>query len=217
VTSAEFQRYLTDGAERVGLSVLAATVTQLETYFRLLCRWNARINLTSLPLDPPTAETFDRLLLEPLAAARFVSNAPIAWFDLGSGGGSPAIPLKIVRPAPSLTMVESRGRKASFLREAVRELALERAVVVEERFERLSASSCGAADLATVRGVRGDAQFLAAAGALLRPGGTLLWFGDRSFDMERRGLKFISTERLLDHPNSTLQLFRRMFHVEQKS
>ena len=42
----------------------------LEAYFRLLVQWNAKINLTALPLDAPTDETFDRLLVEPLAAAK---------------------------------------------------------------------------------------------------------------------------------------------------
>jgi 16S rRNA G527 N7-methylase RsmG len=57
----------------------------LEAYFELLTHWNARINLTALPLDPPTDETFDRLLVEPLAAAkqiptntrRFLSRLPV--------------------------------------------------------------------------------------------------------------------------------------------
>ena len=48
------------------------------------------------------------------------------WFDIGSGGGSPAIPLKLARPTLPLPMVESKTRKAVFLREAVRALGLAR-------------------------------------------------------------------------------------------
>ena len=51
----------------------------LEAYFRLLTQWNAKINLTALPLEAPTDETFDRLLVEPLAAA--------PQLELGSDGG----------------------------------------------------------------------------------------------------------------------------------
>ena len=65
--------------------------------------------------------------------------APLAWFDLGSGGGSPAIPLKLVRPDARLTMVESKTRKAAFLREAVAQSgAADAAEVADERFEELS-------------------------------------------------------------------------------
>ena len=72
----------------------------LEAYFRLLAHWNAKINLTALPLDPPTDETLDRLLVEPLAAARQIRRcAAASGSTSGSGGGSPAIPLKIARPA----------------------------------------------------------------------------------------------------------------------
>ena len=77
-----------------------ALLTRLEIYYRLLSRWNTKINLTALPLEDLTDHAVDRLLIEPLAAARFVPESPLTWFDLGSGGGSPALPLKLVRPPP---------------------------------------------------------------------------------------------------------------------
>ena len=116
--------------------------------------------------------------LTPLAAARFVVDSPIVWFDFGSGGGSPAIPLKIVRPEAWLTMVESKVRKAAFLREAVRTLGLENASVENARFEDIAAraSTAGTADLATVRAVKTDKELFRASRALLRAGGTLMLF-----------------------------------------
>ena len=71
----------------------------LDAYYRLLARWNRTINLTALSLDPLADEALDRLFIEPLAAAPYIREAldvtPLSvWFDLGSGGGSPAIPLK---------------------------------------------------------------------------------------------------------------------------
>ena len=55
--------------------------------------------------------------------------------DLGSGGGSPAIPLKIARQALKLTMIESKERKSMFLREAIRTLGLADSSVENDRFE----------------------------------------------------------------------------------
>jgi 16S rRNA G527 N7-methylase RsmG len=60
----------------------------LEAYFQLLTQWNAKINLTSLPLDPPTDETFDRLLVEPLAASKQIpthTRACGSILDPGAG------------------------------------------------------------------------------------------------------------------------------------
>ena len=87
----------------------------------MLSRWNQKINLTSL--DDPD-EAIDRLMLEPLAAVRFVPAGVSAMMDIGSGGGSPAIPMKLVSPKVALTMVEVKARKSAFLREATRHLKL---------------------------------------------------------------------------------------------
>lgn len=164
-------------AQRAGLKLPAEAVQPLEAYFRLLARWNEKINLTALQLVPPTDDAYDRLLIEPLAAARYVPDSALCWFDIGSGGGSPAIPLKVLRPRASLTMVESKARKAAFLREVVRELDLADARVENRRFENLSPKLAETADLATMRAVRaGDGLFRSVA-ELLMSGGQLLWFG----------------------------------------
>jgi 16S rRNA (guanine527-N7)-methyltransferase len=178
VTSKAFRDRLARRTRTAGISASSSVVEQLEAYFRLLARWNAKVNLTSLPLEEPTDETFDRLLLEPLAAARVVEDVSISWFDVGSGGGSPAIPLKLVRPALGLTMVESKARKAAFLREVVRELALSGAVVETSRFEEVAARPAveGSSGLVTLRAVRPDEKLMSAIARVLQPGGRLLMF-----------------------------------------
>src|SRR5947209_1028597 len=88
MTSAEFRSRLAGRAERAGVAVPDRAPELLEAYFRLLGRWNPRINLTALPLDPPTDATLDRLFVEPLAAASFLHRAqtgvrpgsdPVKW------------------------------------------------------------------------------------------------------------------------------------------
>ncbi|HJZ77222.1 MAG TPA: 16S rRNA (guanine(527)-N(7))-methyltransferase RsmG [Vicinamibacterales bacterium] len=168
--------------ERAGGHVTPPALEAFETYFRLLARWNRAVNLTALSLDPLRDETVDRLFVEPIVAASHVvpaagpaSVTPV-WLDLGSGGGSPAIPLKILWPDWLLTMVEARQRKAAFLREAVRVLGLSNAEVTNARFEDLS-GFVGQADLVTVRAVKLDAKFAAAASSLLIESGRLVVFG----------------------------------------
>jgi 16S rRNA (guanine527-N7)-methyltransferase len=217
VTSLEFRDRLARRAQRAKAPLTVPMLAPLEAYFRLLTRWNATINLTALPLDAPTDETFDRLLVEPIAATKQIAESPAVWFDLGSGGGSPAIPMKIARPSLELTMVESKARKSAFLREAVRELGLAETDVAEGRFEELvDGSDAGAtADLVTVRAVKADASLFGIAGELLRNSGRLLLFRpahDPSPDPP--GFVHGGTAQLIDSPPSFLTIYRRVFHVE---
>jgi 16S rRNA (guanine527-N7)-methyltransferase len=159
------------------VSVTADAQARLEVYFQLLARWNLKINLTALPLRRPTDNTFDRLLIEPLAAARYVADSARKWFDVGSGGGSPAIPLKIMHPRAELTMIESKARKTAFLREAVRTLALSSVEIQNERFEDfVDHVRPHSIDLVTVRAVKRDSPLLAAVHRALSPQGRVFLF-----------------------------------------
>jgi 16S rRNA (guanine527-N7)-methyltransferase len=165
-------------ASTFGIEVSNEHARQLLRYVTLLERWNQRINLTALPLAGLPDASMDRLLFEPAVAARLVPSDAQDWIDVGSGGGSPAIPLKILKPALRLTMVESRSRKAAFLREATRQLGLLLTDVVDTRLEDLAASRQEAADLVTSRGVRLDTPALDAIARILRASGCLMVFGD---------------------------------------
>ena len=179
-------------------------LAQLQAYFELLERWNQRINLTALPLGGAADGTIDRLFVEPLAAAAHVPTDSITWIDVGSGGGSPAIPLKIVRPAARLTMVESRERKSAFLREAVRALELRDVDVYEGRFEALieSLGSSPPVDLLTIRAVRVDVALFQLCRRALTKGGRLLLFQSASIGSVQlaAGLKRRETVQLTDTP-----------------
>ena len=175
VTS-EFQRKLAARARDVGVAIDAGELALFEAYFALLARWNERINLTALTLEDVPNATIDRLFLEPILAARYVPQSPITWFDVGSGGGSPAIPIKIMRPRAALTMVESKERKATFLREVIRALTLSDAQVQNARFERLLEQTLPVADLVTVRAVKADLPLLKLCRRALIVGGKLLLF-----------------------------------------
>ncbi len=109
----------------------------LQEYYALLRRWSSAINLTGFDLTRPEPRSIDRLLIEPIKAAALMPPGIGSLLDLGSGGGSPAIPVKLARPDISLVMVECTAKKAVFLRLAVRQLGLVAASVVEARYERL--------------------------------------------------------------------------------
>jgi 16S rRNA (guanine527-N7)-methyltransferase len=175
-------------------------VDQLCAYFGLLAKWNKRLNLTALSVDPPTDEAIDRLLVEPTAALQAIEPRDLSLIDLGSGGGSPAVPMKIGAPQLKLVMVEAKARKSAFLRDAIRQLGLTGAQVENARFEQLLTRPelHESSDIVSVRAVRPDRQLWNPVLAFLRPGGRVFWFGSAGLDMHAIPPEFgvISTQPL---------------------
>ena len=185
MNSREFRERLQRRARRAGVTVGSNLSAQLEIYYRLLATWNKKINLSSLNLVDATDDAFDRLLIEPIVAARHVPSDSHRLLDIGSGGGSPAIPLKLAAPQLRLLMVESKTRKSVFLREAVRALELPDAEVAMVRFEELLARPDlhESHDLVTIRAVRVESRVLNGLQAFVKPGGLLFLFrGSSSTD-----------------------------------
>jgi 16S rRNA (guanine527-N7)-methyltransferase len=187
IPSSELESRILSRALTAKVPVTPEQVTQLAAYYQLLQRWNQKINLTSLlpAAGDGIDRSIDKLLIEPLTAASEFDGLgdasgahAVNWVDFGTGGGSPAIPLKIVRPRSSLTMVEVRERKAAFLRDAVSILGLPDSRVLTIRIESVSDGRLrGAVDVITARAVKFDADITASAAALLKPGGRLVIFG----------------------------------------
>jgi 16S rRNA (guanine527-N7)-methyltransferase len=167
------------GSARNGLGLDSHQIDQLVQYLSHLARWNRTINLTALPLSGYPAASLDRLIFEPLKSVpAFVQDGPLRWVDFGSGGGSPAIPLRIMLPAASLTMIESRSRKTAFLRDVVRLLGFTDVQVLWNRVETLEGLiQAESVDILTIRALRIDEGVLEVVRHLLRETGRLLLFG----------------------------------------
>jgi 16S rRNA (guanine527-N7)-methyltransferase len=196
--------------EKSGVVLPLEAVNPLDTYFDLLVKWNTRINLTSLPLNPLADEAVDRLFVEPLAALPYVPPESISWFDLGSGGGSPAIPLRVASGHGALTMVEAKARKAAFLRDVVRLLNLPNCSVENARLEAVAQAHRGSAHLVTVRAVRADAALTDAVASLLGFEGRLLLFTSSSAPYKIVEFEHLETVRLIKSRNSFLSVYRRV-------
>ena len=178
MTESQFVPHLLQRASAFGLTITAREASKFESFYKLLARWNDRINLTALDLTlPPPMPTLDRLFIEPVVAAELVPTSPLVIADLGSGAGSPALPLSILRPAVVLAMVETRGRKAAFLREAVRTIGLDRARVFQEPFQTFSEAYSEKFDIVTMRALRLDAELGDAVDRLLKDEGRFITFG----------------------------------------
>jgi 16S rRNA (guanine527-N7)-methyltransferase len=211
VAPRDFSTRLTRRAARAGLSIGDDLAEKLAAFHALLSRWNQKINLTSLA-DPD--ESIDRLILEPLLAARHVSPAATRFMDVGSGGGSPAIPLKLALPHLKLTMVEAKVRKSAFLREASRHLYLTATDVETTRVEELLAQPRlhESFDLITMRAVRIEGRMLNTIQAFLKPGGHVLLFRGPHGPAEPMvvpPLQWIETHPLLDTLQSRVTILEK--------
>lgn len=194
-------------AHQHGLRLDRAAAASISRYLRLLARWNERMNLTAHSLRGFPDAALDRLVMEPVSAARWVPDTAQTWLDVGSGGGSPAVPMKLVVPRLQLTMVESSLRKAAFLREVVRILNLTGTAVAAQRVETLAADM--AADVVTVRAVRADPDFQSVLARLVLVGGRLLHFHSATsqvIDWERLVRE---SERQLPSARAVLTVWRR--------
>lgn len=171
----DLARRIAKRCRREGLALEPVLLGALTTYLELLWRWNERINLTSLE---DRDQAVDRLVVEPLLARRFLPADAAQLLDVGSGGGSPAVPLKLAAPHLTLRMVEAKTRKSAFLREVIRQLGLDRTIVETSRYEELLARPDlhEAADLVTLRAVRLEGRVLTTLQAFLAPGGQMWLF-----------------------------------------
>jgi 16S rRNA (guanine527-N7)-methyltransferase len=175
----ELRDELDAGLAALGLD--PALATPLLAYLALLDRWNRTYNLTAIR-DP--REMVGKHLLDSLAMHPYLGDGHLA--DLGAGAGLPGIPLAIAKPALRVTLVESNGKKARFLREAVRTLGLANARVAESRAEALDEP--GAYDAITARALATLPLIIELGGHLLKPGGRLLAMKGAVPDDEIAGL-----------------------------
>ena len=117
--------------------LLPAQLAELQRHYELLLRWNRVVNLTSIA-DP--REIIERHFCESLFLAGYLPAGELSIVDIGSGAGFPGVPVAILRPNCRITLVESRQRKAAFLKEVSRELSnvqvlAQRLEEVQGRFE----------------------------------------------------------------------------------
>jgi 16S rRNA (guanine527-N7)-methyltransferase len=166
-----------------GLSLSPGCLARLEGYARLLRDYNeANVigtrELRGIILDH-VLDSLSCFLFRPLGMAR-------SLVDVGSGGGLPGLPIKIVEPEVRATLVEATAKKARFLRRAVENLSLEGVEVTNARVEEIARTDAhrGVYDVATVRAVARLSVVAEYCVPLLRAGGHMISMKGRPEDEE---------------------------------
>jgi 16S rRNA (guanine527-N7)-methyltransferase len=158
-------------------------VLQIQQYIKILLAWNEKVNLTAIR-DP--LEILYRHFCESMYAAEALPLENGRLADVGSGGGFPGLPLKIMRPGLQVFLVESNIKKVTFLAEVIRELGLRGAQVLARRYEELG-EEIAPLDYVCSRALGEYPDFLAWAGSQqIAAKQVILWIGGRDLEEIRK-------------------------------
>ena len=222
IDSDTWRQAVIEGASELGLDVSVDQARTMGRHALELLQWNRVTNLTTItePLDVAVKHYVDAL-----AAAPWIGDR-CRVLDAGAGGGFPGIPLAILRPDLSVTLVDSVRKKVSFLKHAIRTLGLSGTDAVHGRLEnlRLLPDYGGRYDRVVCRAFSSLEDFANLTLPFLAPGGSLLAmkgpqsglaqetanqkdggsiiFGGTSFSMRIHRYRL----RLLDAPRSLVML-----------
>jgi 16S rRNA (guanine527-N7)-methyltransferase len=133
IDSGKWRQTVIEGAFALGLEITDGQARCMSEHARELLQWNQVTNLTTIT-DP--LEVALKHYVDALAVAPWIGDQARV-LDAGAGGGFPGIPIKIVRPDLTITMVDSVRKKVSFLKHAVRTLGLIGIDAVHGRLEDL--------------------------------------------------------------------------------
>lgn len=231
-------RLLQAGASELGVELNRDQLSAFSTYMSEMLKWNQRANLTAItaPEEIQTKHFLDSLTCilafpgfhhptgrSPLDLASIVSRrdgsgSPLSCIDIGTGAGLPGLPLKICLPSISMTLIDSVGKKTSFLSHLVQLLGLTDTRVWTGRAEDLAKNPAEREqyDVVVVRAVSRLAVIAELCLPLCRVGGRVIALkkGDMaaeieegSFAVEKMGggygdtvpvqLSFLGEERVL--------------------
>ena len=165
---------LQDGAREFGVELSENQVSLFGRFLDELSSWNRRMNLTGIS---ETQAMIIKLLLEPLVALPYLPEYG-TLLDVGSGAGTPGIPLKIARDSLEVHLLESRAKKVSFLKHVIRELGLSGITASQGRAEKRPAQpelmSCY--DVVTARALAPLKKTLGLCYPYIREGGLLITY-----------------------------------------
>jgi len=151
----------------LGQDLPPESIDKLTRLLAELTRWNKRINLTAIrdPEAMVSGHILDSLAVRPMLSGHRV-------LDIGTGAGFPGLPLAIAEPGIEFRLLDSNGKKISFVRHVIGELGLSNAVAIKLRVEDYAPAE--RFDTVIARALASIPRLLELAGHLIRKDGVLL-------------------------------------------
>jgi len=147
-----------------------------------LIKWNKKTNLTAItkPVDIAVKHFVDSVI------PSLKINRKASLVDIGSGGGFPGIPLKVILPELTVTLVDSSRKKVNFLKQVIRLLEMDNIDAIHYRIEELEGDSffAGAFDVAISRAFSNLNRFVCLATPLLKKDGKIIAMKSKNTDTE---------------------------------
>jgi 16S rRNA (guanine527-N7)-methyltransferase len=167
VTSNDIENAIVAGAEALGQQLPLGAAEKLTFLVNELARWGARINLTAVrnPADMVRLHILDSLAVRPLLQGRRI-------IDVGTGAGFPGLPLAICEDQAEFELLDSNGKKISFVEHIIAALGLSNVTAVKSRAENYAPGK--RFDTVIARALAPAPRIIELAGHLLAEDGMLL-------------------------------------------
>lgn len=172
VGDSQWRSIITEGAQMGGVAINDQQLDMVVGHAQALLSWNRKINLTAIvdPMEIAVKHFLDAILPHP-----FIPTTG-RLLDIGTGGGFPGIPLKVLRPAQPMLLIDKVRKKISFVRDVIRRLNLENIsadqLSVEDLVQKKDTLKEGF-DTIVCRALKDPASAARMAAPCLAPGGKL--------------------------------------------
>lgn len=165
-----FADLILDRAKAAQVELTEAQAALLSRHVQIMLEWNTRFNLTRITAPE---EVVVKHILDSIAPAKYLPSAGKA-LDVGAGAGFPGIPLTIVKRDLSMVLLESSGKKVTFLTAAAAALGLEQITPLHGSWQdfRQKKENRNRFELIVMRALRAEPEHISRmASWLLAPGG----------------------------------------------